>query len=80
VELPGRRAARLTLRLLQEGYKVATAAHRRAPVVLSAGLVHRAGRTDDPSLHRRVAQLARSSASRLAVNTAFTDRGDTGVA
>jgi hypothetical protein len=75
-------AARLALRLLQEGYRVATAAR---PL--------RAGERDFPrgsfvariernpaSLHTRLAQLARTSGVQvLAVNTAFTDRGDTGV-
>jgi hypothetical protein len=75
-------AARLALRLLQEGYRVATAAR---PL--------RAGERDFPrgsfvariernpaSLHARLAQLARTSGVQvLAVNTAFTDRGDTGV-
>jgi hypothetical protein len=75
-------AARLTLRLLQEGYKVATAAHplraqgRDFPRGSFIARVER----NDPSLHKRVAQLARSSGVQvLAVNTAFTDRGDTGV-
>jgi hypothetical protein len=75
-------AARLALRLLQEGYKVATAAR---PL--------RAGERDFPrgsfvarvernpaTLHERVAALARTSGVQvLAVNSAFADRGDTGV-
>jgi hypothetical protein len=75
-------AARLALRLLQEGYKVATATK---PL--------RAGERDFPrgsfiarvernpaSLHARVAQLARTSGVQVvAVQSAFADRGDTGV-
>lgn len=75
-------ASRLALRLLQEGYKVAAATH---PL--------RAGNQDYPrgsfiarvernpaSLHTRIAQLARTSGVRVqAVQTAFADRGDTGV-
>jgi hypothetical protein len=75
-------ASRLALRLLQEGYKVATAAR---PL--------RAGERDFPrgsfiarvernpaTLHARVAELARTSGVQvLSVNSAFADRGDTGV-
>ncbi len=75
-------AARLALRLLQEGYKVAT-----------AGRPLRAGGRDYPrgsfiarvernpgTLHARLAQMARTSGVNVqAVNTAFIDRGDTGV-
>jgi len=75
-------AARLALRLLQEGYRVATAAR---PLVAGGrefprgSFVARVER-NDPSLHKRVLQLARTSGvAVLAVNTAFTDRGDTGV-
>jgi hypothetical protein len=75
-------AARLALRLLQEGYKVATAARP-----LNAGgrdfprgsFVARVER-NDPSLHARIAELAKSSGVYVvAVNTAYTERGDTGV-
>jgi len=75
-------AARLALRLLHEGFKVATSAR---PL--------RAGARDYPrgsfvarvernpaTLHARVAALARTSGVTVhAVNTAYIDRGDTGV-
>jgi hypothetical protein len=75
-------ASRLALRLLQEGYRVATATK---PL--------RAGDRDYPrgsfiarvdrnaaSLHTRIAALARTSGVQVsAVQSAFTDRGDTGV-
>jgi hypothetical protein len=75
-------AARLALRLLQEGYKVAAAARP-----LNAGgrdfprgsFVARVER-NDPSLHARIAELAKTSGVFVvAVNTAYTERGDTGV-
>ena len=75
-------ASRLALRLLQEGYKVATAARP-----LSAGgrdfprgsFVARVER-NPASLHARIAQLARTSGVYVvAVNTAYTEKGDTGV-
>jgi hypothetical protein len=75
-------AARLALRLLQEGYRVATAAK---PLVAGGkefprgSFVARVERNDS-SLHMRIAALARTSGvSVQAVNTAFTDKGDTGV-
>src|SRR5258706_12617761 len=66
----------------QEGYGVATAARplvgggREFPRGSFGARVER----NDGSLHKRVLQLARTSGvAVLAVNTAFTDRGDTGV-
>lgn len=75
-------ASRLALRLLQEGYKVATAAHplraegRDFPRGSFVARVER----NDASLHARIRDLARTSGVGVqAVNTAFIDRGDTGV-
>ena len=75
-------AARLTLRLLQEDFRVATAARP-----LRAGdrdwprgsFVARVERNPQ-ALHARIAELARTSGVHVrAVNTAFMDRGDTGI-
>ncbi|MEQ1833387.1 MAG: M14 family zinc carboxypeptidase [Candidatus Eisenbacteria bacterium] len=75
-------AARLALRLLQEGYKVATAARplRAADRDFPRGSFIARVERNNATLHTRLAQLARTSGVKvLAVNTAFTDRGDTGV-
>ena len=75
-------AARLALRLLQEGYKVATAARplRAADRDYPRGSFIARVERNPATLHARVAELARTSGVQvLAVNTAFTDRGDTGV-
>ena len=75
-------ALRLALRLLQEDFKVATSTR-----------ILRAGNQDFPrgsfiariernpaALHDRIAALARTSGvTVVAINSAFTDRGDTGV-
>jgi hypothetical protein len=75
-------AVRLTLRLLQEGFKVAT-----SPRPLRAGgrdfprgsFLARVERNAE-SLHDRIAGLAKTCGVRVvAVNTAYTDRGDTGI-
>jgi hypothetical protein len=75
-------AARLALRLLQEGYRIATATRplraggRDWPRGSFLARVER----NDASLHARIAQLARTSGVRVqAVQTAWADRGDTGV-
>ncbi len=75
-------AARLALRLLQEGYRVATAARplRAAGRDFPRGSFIARVERNANSLHERIAQLARTSGvGVLAVNSAFTDRGDTGV-
>jgi hypothetical protein len=75
-------AARLALRLLQEGYKVATAAKplRAGTHDLPRGSFVARIERNPATLHARIAQLARTSGVQVqAVNTAFTDRGDTGV-
>jgi hypothetical protein len=75
-------AARLTLRLLQEGFKIATATRP-----LRAGgrdyprgtFIARVERNSD-ALHDRVEALAAGSGVAVyAVNSAYADRGDTGV-
>jgi len=75
-------ASRLALRLLQEGFRIATSARP-----LRAGgrdfprgsFIARVERNPE-ALHARVAALARTSGVNvLAVNSAYTDRGDTGV-
>ena len=75
-------AARLALRLLQEDFKVAAttrplrAGGRDFPRGSFVARVER----NPVRLHERVAALARSSGVRvLAVHSAWTDRGDTGV-
>jgi len=75
-------AARLALRLLQEGYKVATATRpmnaggRDFPRGSFVARVER----NDRSLHARVAQLAKTSGVYVvAVNSAYTEHGDTGI-
>ncbi len=75
-------AARLALRLLHEGFKVATSAR---PLRAGArdyprgSFVARVERNPS-TLHARVAALARTSGVTVhAVNTAYIDRGDTGV-
>jgi len=75
-------AGRLALRLLQDGFRVATAAR---PLVAGGrefprgSFVARVER-NDATLHARIVKLARTSGvSVLAVNTAFIDKGDTGV-
>ncbi len=75
-------AARLALRLLQEGYKVATAARplRAGERDFPRGSFIARVERNSATLNERVAQLARTSGVRvLAVNSAFADRGDTGV-
>ena len=75
-------ALRLALRLLQEDFKVAAstrglrAGDRDFP---RGSFVARVERNSE-SLHDRIAALARSSGvTVVAVNSAYTDRGDTGV-
>jgi hypothetical protein len=75
-------AARLALRLLQEDFKVATATRplradgRDFP---RGSFVARIERNPE-SLHGRIAALARGSGVKVAaVNSAWTDRGDTGI-
>ena len=75
-------AARLALRLLQEGFRIATAARplRAAGRDYPRGSFIARIERNPHALHDRLAQLARTSGvSVQAVNTAFTDRGDTGV-
>ncbi|HEY6866928.1 MAG TPA: M14 family zinc carboxypeptidase [Candidatus Eisenbacteria bacterium] len=75
-------AARLALRLLQEDFKVATATRpmraggREYP---RGSFVARVERNPE-SLHERIAALARTSGVTVdAVNSAYTESGDTGV-
>ncbi len=75
-------AARLALRLLQEDFKVATstrplrAGGREYP---RGSFVARVERNPE-SLHARIAELARTSGVAVqAVNSAYTESGDTGV-
>ena len=75
-------ASRLALRLLQEGYKVATATRplRAADRDYPRGSFIARVERNTTTLHSRIAELARTSGVQvLAVHTAFTDRGDTGV-
>ncbi|HLG13072.1 MAG TPA: M14 family zinc carboxypeptidase [Blastocatellia bacterium] len=75
-------AAKLTIALLAEGFKVAVttrqmnAGGRNWPAGTLFARVHR----NPESLHDRIAQLARETgAPAYAVNSAFTEEGDTGV-
>ena len=75
-------ASRLALRLLQEGFRVATAtrALRAGGRDFPRGSFIARVERNPATLHDRVAELARTSGVRvLAVQSAFADRGDTGV-
>ncbi len=75
-------AVRLALRLLQEGFKVATATRplRAGSRDFPRGsFVARIERNPE-SIHRRIGELAGASGVKvLAVNSAYADSGDTGV-
>jgi hypothetical protein len=75
-------ALRLALRLMQEDFKIATAVKplRAAGHDLPRGSFIARVERNPEGLHERVAELARGSGVTVtAVNTAYTDRGDTGV-
>ncbi|MBI5709436.1 MAG: hypothetical protein HZC42_03910 [Candidatus Eisenbacteria bacterium] len=75
-------AQRLALRLLQEDFKVAAATRplRAAGRDFPRGSFVARVERNPASLHRRVAELASSSGvAVVAVSSAWTDRGDTGV-
>ena len=75
-------AARLALRLMQEDFKVATATRPLRAVghdFPRGSFIARVER-NPATLHARVAELARTSGVTVtAVNSAYIDRGDTGV-
>jgi hypothetical protein len=75
-------AGRLALRLLQEGFKVAASARplRAGGRDFPRGSFIARVERNPAALHARVAKLARTSGVQVhAVNTAYIDRGDTGV-
>jgi hypothetical protein len=75
-------ALRLALRLMQEDFKIATSVKplRAAGHDFPRGSFIARVERNPEGLHERVAELARGSGVTVtAINTAYTDRGDTGV-